>query len=236
MISIIIPAYNEETKIKQTIEKIIREIYYKAESFEIIVVNDGSKDKTESIIKKMNNQYVSVYSFEKNQGKGSAVKYGIENSKGDIIVFTDADLPYPPEKIFSACHMIHKGADAVFGMRIPAKKGAKYPWYRTILSKGFGIFVRSVIHIRQKDTQCGFKVLKKEVAKKIFDKVTINGWGFDVEVVFLAEKLGYKTERIPVELSHDEKNSKINIVRDIVKMVAEVLSIRKKYKKGAYGL
>ena len=236
MISIIIPAFNEEKRIKKTIEAIIREISINKIKYEILVINDGSQDRTEEVVKGIKNENIKLYSFVKNKGKGSAVRYGMEKAKGNYIFFTDADLPYPPEKIITAHTMLEKGIDAVFGMRIIKKGESGYPWYRRILSKGFGVFVRKSIHIRQKDTQCGFKAFKKEVAQSIFDKMTLKGWGFDVEIVFLAEKLGFKTERIMLELSHDEQTSNVKIISDAVKMAIEVLSIRKKYKKGIYGI
>ncbi len=236
MISVIIPAFNEEKQIKKTIEAIIREISINRRKYEILVINDGSQDRTEEVVKSIKNENIKLYSFAKNKGKGCAVRYGMEKAKGNFIVFTDADLPYPPEKIIKACKMIKKGTDAVFGMRNIKKEGSGYPWYRKVLSKGFGVFVRQIIHIRQKDTQCGFKVFKREVAQSIFDKLTLGGWGFDVEIVFLAEKLGFKTERIMLELSHDEQTSNVKIISDAVKMAIEVLSIRKKYKKGIYGI
>lgn len=236
MISVIVPAYNEETRILPTIDAILKVMEKEAKDFELLVVNDGSRDKTPELVRSVQNEKVKLLSYEKNRGKGGAVKFGVQQAKGELIVFTDADLPYPPENIPKACEMLSSGADVVLGKRILSENGKKYPWYRTLMSKTFGFFVKMVLHLKENDTQCGFKAFRAEATKKIFQQLTLSGWGFDVEVIFLAEKLGCRIERLAVELFHENNNSKINVASDTFKMIGEVLTVRKNFKKGIYRL
>ncbi len=235
MVSVIIPAYNEEQRIRRTVVAIEACMQETLDNFEILVVNDGSSDRTRDVVKSMEDGRIKLLSYEKNKGKGGAVKFGVEHAAGDYIVFTDADLPYPPEKISEAVSMLKSGADLVLGKRVHVENGGKYPWYRTLMSKVFGLWVKLVLGIREKDTQCGFKAFTKEAAKNIFKKVTLSGWGFDVEVIFLAESLDYLIMRLPVELFHEREGSKINIKKATMNMIREVLKVRKNRKSGIYG-
>ncbi|MBR5236961.1 MAG: glycosyltransferase family 2 protein [Clostridia bacterium] len=233
MISVIVPAFNEEKRIEKTV-KAIEEILLKQEdAFEIIVVNDGSRDKTEEVVKTLENTHIRLLSYEKNKGKGGAVKYGVNNAVGDYIIFTDADLPYPPENIEKAKNLLTIN-DVVLGIRQKSLTGQKYPWYRTVMSKAFIFFVQSVLHLKEKDTQCGFKGFRKEAAQAIFERVYLTGWGFDVETIFVAHKLGLKIGRIEVELFHENKNSKINVIQTTLSMMREVFQVKKNNKKGLY--
>ena len=236
MISIIVPAYNEEKRITPTIHGILEKMLAHTTDFEILIVNDGSTDQTAEVVKKQESQYVKLLSYEKNRGKGGAVKYGIEKAEGEYVIFTDADLPYPPEKIIDACRMMEQGADVILGKRVQKENGGKYPWYRTLMSKTFGLIVKMITGLKEKDTQCGFKAFKNKPAKEIFKRVTLSGWGFDVEVIFLAEKLQYQIKRLEVELFHENEESKINIVSDTLKMLKDVCKVRKNYKKGKYDI
>lgn len=234
MVSVIIPAYNEEKRITGTltaIEKTLRQAHV---DFEILVVNDGSTDKTTEVVKQLVNGRIRLLSYKENRGKGGAVKYGIRHAAGHYIVFTDADLAYAPENIQRACQMLEKGCDVVLGSRVQSGSGKKYPWYRTVMSKGFGLLTGAVLQLRVRDTQCGFKAFRYEAAQEIFKRVLLSGWGFDAEAIFIAQKLGYKTERLQVELFHENKTSKIHVLRDAVKMANEVFEIKENNKLGRY--
>ncbi len=236
MITIIVPAFNEELRITPTIDAILAALRRKTKDFEILVVNDGSTDNTKAVVESLENEQIKLLSYETNRGKGGAVKFGVEHARGDYIVFTDADLPYPPNNIHLACEKLASGTAVVLGKREMKENGGQYPWYRRVMSNGFGLLVKAVLHIKTKDTQCGFKAFRKEAAQDIFSRVTLSGWGFDMEVIFLAENLGYTTERLTVELFHDKKNSKINPVRDAIAMTKEVFKVKKNFKQGKYGL
>ena len=234
MVSIIIPAYNEEKRIKKTLFLMEKELLKEKIDFEILVVNDGSTDGTKEVVSAMENGHIRLLSYDKNKGKGAAVKHGVYFAAGEHIVFTDADLPYMPENIGKACKMLREDYDLVLGSRIKSQSGKSYPWYRTVLSKGFGALTNSVLHLKEKDTQCGFKAFRYDVAQEIFKRVSLAGWGFDVEIIFIAKKLGYKIGRLPVELFHENKISKIKVLKDAKKMAGEVFQIRKNNKEKKY--
>lgn len=237
MLSLIIPAYNEEKRIGKTLEVFYEYMHNTFSEFEMLVVNDGSKDNTLAVLESYKEKMpkLKVLTYEKNRGKGGAVKYGVENAEGDYIFFTDADMPYSIENVKIATGVFEKtGADAVLGKRKQTENGEKYPWYRNVISKVFSMFVNMVLHIHTTDTQCGFKGFKKEAAKKIFSVNKLTGWGFDVEIFFLADKYDMKLERVEVELFHDNEGSKINVLKDSIKMFKELLIVRKNNKLGLY--
>ena len=234
MISVIVPAYNEEKRIEKTIMAIYETLLKQDDGFEIVVVNDGSCDQTEQVVKGLENAHIRLVSYEINKGKGGAVKCGIDHAKGDYILFTDADLPYPPENIEKAKKLLEKDVDVVLGIRQKSQTGQKYPWYRTVMSKGFGFFVQSVLRLKEKDTQCGFKGFRKEAAREIFKRVHLTGWGFDVETIFVAHKLGLTIGRLEVLLFHENKNSKINVIKTTLSMMREVFQVKKNNKEGLY--
>ena len=237
MISLILPAYNEEKRISRSLDALVSymESSFGADEYEILVVDDGSVDNTRQIVSQRNDKNLTVLSYEKNRGKGGAVKYGVKQAAGDIIVFTDADLAYPPESIGFAKELIEKeGYDVVLGSRQEADIAHKYPWYRTIMSHAFSFVVDTILDLNVPDTQCGFKAFKKDAAKKIFDKITLNGWGFDVELIFLAKKYKKSIGRIAVRLFHENSGSKIRIIHDAISMLREVKKIKKNDRLGLY--
>ena len=237
MLSLVIPAYNEEKRIGKTLEVFYEYLYKTFPEFELIVVNDGSKDNTLAVLQSYKEKMpkLKLLTYEKNRGKGGAVKYGVENAEGDYVFFTDADMPYPIENVEHAYGIFEKtGADAVLGKRKQTENGEKYPWYRNIISKAFSMFVNIVLHIHTTDTQCGFKGFTRKTAQKIFSVSKLTGWGFDVEIFFLADKYDMKIERIEVELFHNNEGSKINVLKDSIKMFRELLCIRKNNKLGLY--
>ena len=231
MLSVIIPAYNEEKRILNTIKVIEKVLLKEGEPFEIVAVNDGSTDTTLSVLQNAEISHLVVLSYKKNRGKGGAVAHGVLGAKGDVIVFTDADLPYPPENIIKAKKLIASGCDVVLGSRMQNENGQKYPWYRELMSEGFGFFVNLVLQLHEKDTQCGFKAFTKEAAQAIFKRALLTGWGFDVELIFIAKKHGFICKRLPVELFHSKEGSKIHLLKDPIRMMREVFKVKKTTKK-----
>lgn len=237
MISLIIPAYNEEKRIGKTLDVFYEYMHKTFPSFEILVVDDGSKDKTLSVLDEFKAKMpeLKVLTYGTNRGKGGAVKFGVENAKGDYVFFTDADMPYPIENVGEAVKIFEeKGCDAVLGKRKQTENGAKYPWYRSLVSNGLSLMVNAVLRISTTDTQCGFKGFKKDAAKIIFSKNTLSGWGFDIEIYFIAHKYNMAVERIEVELFHNNDDSKVRVVSDSIKMLKELKQIRKNDKNGIY--
>lgn len=199
--SIIIPTYNEEKRIEKTI-KIISDFYKsKKVTFEIIVSDDKSTDKTVSIIKNINNPNLKLIISDKNYYKGWPVRNGILSSSGDYILMTDADLSTPISEADKLEKALNSGFDLAIGSRINESgedERSSQPLYRRILGKLF-TQIRSVLTPKIKDSQCGFKMFKKEVARDLFKRQQIKNIIFDVEILFLAEKLHYKIAQIPVK-------------------------------------
>lgn len=200
-LSIIIPAYNESDRLPDTlidIDKHMMDVDFK---YEIIVVDNNSKDSTREIAEKMKKTIKNLEVEEcKIQGKGAAVKYGMLHSNGEIKLFTDADNSTSITHFFKMKKYFNEGYDIVIGSR--AIRGAKLnppePWYRQIPGKLGNLFIQFMILPGIWDTQCGFKAFTADSARKIFKKSIISGWGFDVEVLALAKKFQYKIKEIPV--------------------------------------
>lgn len=234
MVSLVIPAYNEEKRIEKTIETFYKYMDKTFSSYEIIVVNDGSTDNTLEVLKGYTYSDLRVLSYKENRGKGGAVRHGILNARGDYIFFTDADMPYPIENIKYAIDLFLKeDYDLILGNRLQKENGARYPWYRSLMSKSFSMFVDMALHLNEVDTQCGFKGFRRDAANAIFKKSTLSGWGFDVEVIFIAKKLGLKIGHIDVELFHDN-NSKIKVISDSINIFKDLMNVRKNDKNGLY--
>jgi len=227
--SIIIPAYNESQRISASLDKILAYIADQNWGAEVVVVNDGSRDNTAEIVREYAKAHPMVRLIENpgNRGKGYTVRNGMLHAHGDILLFTDADLSSPIEeskKLFAA---IDKGADVTFGSRwLQAElQTERQPLYRQIFGRIFNLLLRIILGLNYKDTQCGFKAFTRKAAHQIFTRQMIDRWGFDPEVLFLAEKFGLKVKEVPVEWAHDNR-SKINPVTDGFKMFTEMLRVR----------
>jgi dolichyl-phosphate beta-glucosyltransferase len=236
-ISLIIPVYNEEKRIKLTLSKCISYFKNKKIDYEIIIVDDGSTDKTRLIIKDYlsENKNIKLTKQRKNKGKGYSVKEGMLLANGDYLLFSDADLSTPIEEIEKFIKVMKKGYDIVIASRnmkdsiIPIKQ----PFFRKFLGQVFPLIVNLLILPGYKDTQCGFKLFKKEVAIKIFSKQKINDFGFDVEILFIAKKYGYKIKEIPVIWSNSLV-SKVSPLLDSIRMFLDILKIRLNDIKNTY--
>jgi len=221
MRSLIIPAYNEEKRIGEVLDILTK----KLKDYEIIVVDDGSTDKTKEIAL---SKGVKVISYKKNRGKGYAVKKGFLNANGDLIGFVDADKSISYiyiERVFDAL----KDADVAIASRRSkdSKITVKQPLIRRLASRLFNLFVvRLVFGLDISDSQCGCKAMKKEAAKYLARKTESNGFEFDVEMLWLAKLRGYKIKEVPVVWKH-EKNSTFNLSKG-PKMFLSLINIRVK--------
>ena len=226
MISIIIPAYNEEERIGITLEKIQTYLDQNHPDYEILVVDDGSKDNTINIVKSLNSN-IKIIKQEINQGKGAAVRRGMLEANGDICLFTDDDLSTPIYEIEKTLKAHQEGFEVCIGSRALQSELIKehQPWYREMMGKTFNKIVQLLVVKGIQDTQCGFKSFTSSAAKSIFEKCKINGFAFDVETVFLANKLNFSIKELPVEWYNDER-SKVNPITDSTRMFLEILKIR----------
>ena len=234
-ISIVIPAYNEEALIEKTLNDVTLYLEKSGFSYEIIVVCDGCKDKTARLageIAKKNNK-VRVIDRKVNVGKGFSVRQGCLKAKGAYIIFTDADLSTPIDEIEKLLKCLERGYDIAIGSRALKESDIRIHqvWYREIMGKTFNLFVQAIAIKGIKDTQCGFKGFKKEAALKIFQMQTIKGFGFDVEVLYIAKRLGYRIKEVPVRWLN-RAASKVNPLTHPLQMLTDLIRIRFRGWKG----
>ncbi len=236
-LSIVIPAYNEETLIEETLQYVIRYLEGKGFLDEILVVCDGCKDNTAAIAKRcaQKNDKIRVIERKTNKGKGYSVREGCLKANGEYIVFTDADLSTPIEETEKILKWLQGGYDIAIGSRALKESDIQVhqSWYRETMGKIFNLFVQALAVKGIKDTQCGFKGFKKEVVKEVFPRQTIDGFSFDVEVLYIARKLGYKIKDFPVRWLN-RAESKVNPLTHSLQMFVDLLKIRIKDWKGDY--
>ncbi len=212
-LSVIIPAYNEEKRIGKTLESVGSYLTRQGFSFEVVVVNNRSKDNTEGVVKKFQGVFPEIRLMNENHaGKGYAVKKGMLEAKGDYRLFMDADNSTSIEHIEKMMPYFKQGYDVVIGSL--AVKGAKVvrgePTWRVILGKLGNKWIQIFGVWGINDTQRGFKMFTAKASEKIFPQITIFGWGFDIEVLALAKKYKYWIKEIPVTWDNDP-DSKVNI-------------------------
>lgn len=228
LLSIIIPAYKEEQDIAKNVEIVHNFLVENKIDAEIIAVSDGSPDKTYEIIS--NIPYIRGIGYEVNRGKGGAVKYGIENAKGDYILFMDADLSTDLSAIFTVLDNIGKydfiaGSRHAPGSVIPVKQ----PLSRRFIGRMCRMIVNAKFKFKMKDTQCGFKAIKRDKALEIVKRQFINGFAFDVEYLYIAKLLGYSITEIPVTW-RDDRGSTVSPIKSSIRFFKD-LRIIKKHKK-----
>lgn len=240
-LSIIIPCYNEGIKLIKNIDKINSYLTNKMFNYkyEIIIVNDGSEDNTLEICNSLKNTYknLKVISYTNNKGKGYAVKQGILNSIGDNVIFMDADLSTDIRAIEECIETLNT-YDIVIGSRrhpssiLVRKQGI----LRQIVGKACSVITNIIIPLSSTDTQCGFKGFKGDVAKELVKKQTLDGFSFDVELLFIGKTLGYTIKDIPVIWENDN-DSKVNLLNSSISFFKDLFIIRKNkklYKSTAY--
>lgn len=232
-LSIIIPAYNEELRIKATIEKILVFLKNKKWIYEIIIIDDGSTDKTALIAKQFEKSNVKLISYKSNRGKGYAVKTGVLAAGKDWILITDGDLSTPIEELEN--FFKYSDYDILIGSRTikDSKILIHQPWHRELGGKVINFFVQLLALPGIKDTQCGFKLFKKAAAETIFSKQTINRFGFDVEILYIARKKGFKIEELAIQWSNNP-NTKIKPLKDGLRILIDLVKIRLNDLRGVY--
>ena len=235
--SFIIPAYNESVRIRPALHALVRHAQEQNWEVEILVVNDGSSDDTAQIVREYGRAHPQVLLLENpgNWGKGYSVRNGMLHARGDICLFTDADLSSPmteAQKLFDA---IAQGADIAIGSRWLRRElqTQPQPLYRQLFGRIFNLALRLILGLRFADTQCGFKAFRRDAAQRIFPLQKIERWGFDPEILFLAQRAGLRVEEIPVLWAHSE-GTRLHPLRDGLRMFAEVLRIRWNVMTGAY--
>jgi glycosyltransferase involved in cell wall biosynthesis len=235
--SIVIPAYNESERLQSSLQKIADFLSEQSIIAEVLVVNDGSRDNTAEIIRQYAARYPYIRLIENpgNRGKGYSVRNGMLQATGDIVLFTDADLSAPITEAPKLFAEIQKGADVAFGSRwlLAKLQTERQSILRQIAGRMYNVFMRVLLGLKYKDTQCGFKAFNRRAIDTLFTRQRIERWGFDVELLFLAKKFHFKIVEVPVQWAHDDR-SKINPLVDGMKMFGEMLSIRWNGLSGKY--
>ncbi len=227
-LSVIIPAYNEESRLPKTLESVYQFLSSRDRSFEIVVVDDGSHDRTIEVVLDYSKTHpeVRVESYLPNRGKGFAVRYGMMAAKGEAMLIDDADGSSPIEEVERLEIKLKEGADIAIGSRAKPDESRKVDAlvHRKFIGNTFNAIVQSLLLPGLYDTQCGFKLFKREAARDIFSVNRIDGFGFDVEVLYIGKIRGYKIEEVAINWANME-GSKVNVLVDSPRMLFEVLKV-----------
>jgi glycosyltransferase involved in cell wall biosynthesis len=235
--SIVIPAYNESTRLRPTLDSLLRFTQAQKWDVEILVVNDGSTDDTAQVVREYGKAHPQILLLENpgNRGKGFSVRNGMLHARGEICLFTDADLSSPIEEAQKLVAAIDQGADLAIGSRWLKSElqTERQPLYRQAFGRIFNMVLRLVLGMRFVDTQCGFKAFRQGAVQRIFPLQKIERWGFDPEILFLARRAGLRVDEVAVVWAHSE-GTRLNPFRDGMRMFGEVLRIRWYSMTGAY--
>lgn len=235
--SIIIPAYNEGARLGRTLDHVLAYVSDQRWDAEIIVVNDGSRDHTADLVREyaQRNPCLRLIENPGNHGKGYSVRNGMLNAKGEILLFSDADLSSPIEEAPKLLATLEAGADIAIGSRWlrPELQTQRQSLLRQFYGRLFNLALRILLGLNYKDTQCGFKAFTRQAAQKIFPPQKIERWGFDPELLYLARKSKLKVVEVAVAWAHAE-GTRISPLRDGIRMFGEILKVRWNAVTGKY--
>ena len=236
--SIVIPAYNERARILATLEAVVAAVRSHGWDAEVIVVNDGSTDETAELVRNFAQTAPEVHLQENpgNRGKGYSVREGLLRAQGEIVMFSDADLSAPIDEAQRLFDAIHSGADIAIGSRwlATSRQTHRQPLYRQLFGRCFNMLTRAMMQLPYADTQCGFKAFTRQAAQTVFQLQTIERWGFDPEILFIARKRGLRVKEVPVSWAHDAR-TRISYLRDGLQMLKELAIVRWNALTGRYG-
>lgn len=222
-LSVVIPAYNEEERLGSTLEKIQEYLLHLEYPSEVIVVDDGSSDRTAEIARS-----VKVLVNDQNSGKGFSVRRGALEARGEIVLFSDADLSTPIEEMSRLEAALTEGADVAIGSRALPDSDVQIhqPFYREMMGKTFNKLVQLLVFPGISDTQCGFKAFTQKAAQEIFSRQKLDGFAFDVEILYIARKLGYQVKEVPV-IWRNSPDTRVGAMKDSMKMFLDILRVRR---------
>lgn len=233
-LSVVIPCFNEEERIVDTITVLSSYLGRQEKTYEVIISDDGSHDDSPLLVEEKfaGSGEVRLIRERRNRGKGAAVRKGVLAARGGIIIFTDADLAYPVETIGRCVEALRDFEVAVGSRNLPGSEiEIAPPLLRRLTGAAFKMVVRHGVLPGFTDTQCGFKGFRAAAAHEIFSNCTANGFAFDVEVLALARRLGFSITEVPVRLQLDSSDSTINLTSDPVRMLAELMAIRRRLRR-----
>jgi dolichyl-phosphate beta-glucosyltransferase len=236
-VSVVVPAYNEQGRIEDSLLKIRDYMQGAGLGFEIIVVDDGSRDRTSEIVAQLarGDSRIRLVQHRKNLGKGAAVRNGVMSSGGDLVLFSDADLSTPIEEFESLFAWIESHELVIASRSLPDSRVLVHqPVYREMMGRIYNVLVRTLVIRGLIDTQCGFKLMSRRAADDIFRRQRINSFSFDVEMILIARKLGYAVKEVPVRWINS-RASKVHPVLDSVQMLLDLFRIKFYDISGFYG-
>jgi len=236
-VSVVIPAYNEEDRLPQTLLSVVEYCDARSENFEILVVDDGSTDGTVQVVQRMEklSPMVKLLTYEENRGKGYAVRHGVLAAKGKRVLYSDADGATPIEELERLEEILKKDCHIAIGSRALYSKetSTKTVWYRKFIGRAFNGLVNFLILPGIADTQCGFKLFYRKAAQDLFSLQSSEGFSFDVELLFLARREGYTIAEVPINWTNIP-GSKVDLVRDSARMGVDIIKFRLRGMTGGY--
>ena len=226
LLSIIIPAYNEEKRLPDSLDKILAWVKTTPYNVEILVVENGSDDHTTEVAELYARQFNNISVLHSAKGKGAAVREGILHGNGEYLFICDADLSMPIAEVMKFLQLGNMGCQIVIGSRqTPGATRYDEPIYRHIMGRVFNFLVQLMAVPNISDTQCGFKLFQREIACDIFSRQTIDGWTFDVEIMYIALRRGYKIAEVPINW-YFNSDSRVSAIKDTWEMLGDLICIR----------
>ena len=232
-VSLVIPMYNEESIIAATLGTVSEYMHANFTDWEVVFSDDGSTDGCLAAVEAFPDEHIRAVTYEKNQGKGAAIRHGVLSAAGDVVIFTDCDLAYGLDVVKQAAGLFEANPDAdiVIGSRNLSKDGYEgYTLLRRLASKAYIRCLAFAAGFKLSDSQCGFKGFRRETAQAIFSECEVNGFAFDFEVLIKAKNMDKKILEMPVKIIN-HRESKVSVLRDSVKMLKDVRKIKKRNKK-----
>jgi dolichyl-phosphate beta-glucosyltransferase len=235
LLTIIIPAYNEEQRLPGTLPQVLAFVEAQDYPLDVLVVDNASTDRTADIVREIAAEHPIVTLLQQPiRGKGAAVRKGMLEGRGEYLFICDADLAMPIEEVSKFLPSVLGPYDVAIASR-EAPGAVRYgePWYRHLMGRGFNLLVRLLAVSGIQDTQCGFKCFRRDAARDLFSAQTIDGWAFDVEILHIARRRGYRLVEVPIHWYYGT-NSRVSPLRDSWNMLREVLRIRRNGRIGLY--
>lgn len=229
VLSVVVPAYNEARRLPVTLEAVVPWLEARPESFELVLVDDGSSDGTLELIRGWSERHpcIRVVAVSPNRGKGRALAEGVKTTRGDRVLVSDADFSTPITELDKLEAALDAGADVAIASR--AKRGARVehsqPFYRVLMGKCFNLVVQAAILPGLWDTQCGFKLFRGELARELFGGLRIDGFGYDIDVLYAARRRQLRISEVPVRWINSPE-TKVNAVRDSMRMLGDIARVR----------
>jgi dolichyl-phosphate beta-glucosyltransferase len=238
-LSVVLPAYNEQDRLLPYLTSIIDYLSQRGDPYEVLVVDDGSRDETAQRIAQFAREAptVRLIRLPANRGKGAAVRAGMLAAQGTLRLMADADGATPIQEIERLEHALAEGADLAIGSRFLGSRDRRYRvqarWHRTVLGNFFNQVAQRLGLEGITDTQCGFKLFRKRVAEDLFSVAQIDGYGFDLELLYVARRRDYRIAEVPINWT-DQPGSKVRVIRDGLQLCRDLLAVRRHDAKGLY--